>query len=286
MIDFLRAIWGEGNGWGEVRVIGPALGVTQKWVTQDEDGFAHASRIAYDLAGAFDVYYGVLPRVRQEGTAEACIEHPHVLWADIDAKDFPSKDDALKGLTRMYAYPQIVVDSGHGYHAYWLLDQRTNWQWARNVMKGIAREVGGDHVYDQPRILRIPGTLNHKDEPASRVRLLRFDQTRTYRPDDFSDYFINGMDVLVRPNHAKSHLALRELPDWLLDLIKTGVPVGARSEATFKVAAWMARYGYTDNEIFQTITSFPDGIGAKYFDKGKDGERWLRLTITTAQERA
>ena len=72
--------------------------------------------------------------------------------------------------------PSIVVNSGNGIHGYWLLDkpfiiETEEDRHISSIFKGFGRYVNSeakkhgwkiDSVYDLARILRVPGTINHK----------------------------------------------------------------------------------------------------------------------------
>ncbi len=78
----------------------------------------------------------------------------------------------------------MIVDSGGGYHGWWLLEESQGTSaegecdLPKNFMKclqRIAEESGAklDSVGDLSRVLRIPGTFNRKQKPARRVKLLK-----------------------------------------------------------------------------------------------------------------
>ena len=120
----------------------------------------------------------------------------YVLWADLDAKIHCSKQQSLMSLVRYSLPPSVVVDSGHGYHAYWRLRESVEWPFARLAMIGIAKELKGDHVYDQARILRLPGTTNWKEpERPAPVRAIVFDTTNIRDFSDFHRQTERGVEV-------------------------------------------------------------------------------------------
>jgi hypothetical protein len=103
------------------------------------------------------VYMSVLPRAvpssKGDDVSCAC-----VLWADCDEK----RPDSLVRLRHFEPRPTVVVGSGGGRHAYWLLDRPIEPGDARRLGAGIAHSLDADLVYDPQRSLRPPGTLNHK----------------------------------------------------------------------------------------------------------------------------
>ena len=107
------------------------------------------------------------------------------LYADIDVKSeahaqtsLPSSvDEATEFLHSLKIKPSIIVNSGNGIHGYWLLDKpfiietEEGRKHISSIFKGFGRYVNSeakkhewkiDSIYDLARILRVPGTINHK----------------------------------------------------------------------------------------------------------------------------
>jgi RepB DNA-primase from phage plasmid len=95
------------------------------------------------------------------------------LYSDIDAKDFgSSKEEAWEHVEQLDPPPSVVIDSGGGYHCYWLFrdtffvrnsEDRQRAQCLQQ--KWVAFTQGDNHAKDLCRILRVPGTRNMKYEP-------------------------------------------------------------------------------------------------------------------------
>jgi hypothetical protein len=258
----------------------------------------------------WNVYYGVLPRLERPeagrgGTAEITSTAPTVLWVDIDAKSMPEpsggphaetqKREAWYRLNEFTPAPSIIVDSGGGFHGYWLLNRSIDWRQAEAIMRAMAGHLGGDHVYDRPRILRIPGTHNHKTDPPIPVRLMRFDRERLYRPGVFADLRDEGLEIM-EPARASSpafteegdgYGGRRPIPGWLVEKIEDSGGKGNRSEHAFSTVLWLLRHGWDDQTIVDTFIAHPGGVGEKYWEKGGPGNpramRWLDGTINAAK---
>lgn len=105
---------------------------------------------------ASDLYVGVAPRVRHEGGRDA-VERVHVLWADCD------EPEAVTALDAFSPPPSMVIGSGTGRHAYWALWPPVGPAEAEAANRRIAHALGADaRATDAARILRPPGTFNHK----------------------------------------------------------------------------------------------------------------------------
>src|SRR5947207_9116337 len=99
-----------------------------------------------------DTFIGVLPRLRARGRDEDCVDTTRILWADVDAKTHDaSKAQALFALGYANLTPSILVDSGNGWHAYWILRDLVAFPQAESAMRGLAKAVRGDSVQTASR---------------------------------------------------------------------------------------------------------------------------------------
>lgn len=167
----------------------------------------------------FEVYFGVglrrenLGKTRRGEAADVCAIP--ALWIDLDVAGPahtsgalpPTLEDALSLVNGFPLPPSVLVDSGHGLHAYWLLrelwvlkdegERRAAQELLRRFQATIqarARERGWnlDTTSDLARVLRVPGTANrklpHKPVP---VRVLEAHPDRRYNPSDFERYLLD-----------------------------------------------------------------------------------------------
>jgi hypothetical protein len=117
-----------------------------------------------------NLYFAVATR-NGGGTKDHIVQIPG-LWCDIDFKDVP-KDQAAERLRQFPLRPSLVVNSGGGYHAYWVLKEplgREDIPRVEAALRQIQAYLGGDPAAtDASRILRLPGTFNQKYDPARLV---------------------------------------------------------------------------------------------------------------------
>lgn len=156
-----------------------------------------AARLARENANSADVYVGCALRPpglgeRRRGDKQECVAVPGIC-ADLDFGEGHKKpvlrdeDAALKFIDDGELKPTVVVHSGHGFQLWWLLarlvllESQGDRDFFETVAQGWIRhlsELAGvtlDQVGDLPRVMRIPGTLNHKLDPTVPVRLVRRD---------------------------------------------------------------------------------------------------------------
>src|SRR5919108_1726162 len=81
-----------------------------------------------------------------------------IVWVDID------QSARLERLRSFPHRPHLVVYSGSGgAHAYWLLAERLPPEALEEANRKLAHRLGADlAVTDQARIMRVPGSFNHK----------------------------------------------------------------------------------------------------------------------------
>ncbi|TGE35897.1 DUF927 domain-containing protein [Desulfosporosinus fructosivorans] len=131
------------------------------------------------------------------------------LWMDIDIlgpahkqTDLPDTVEEALSILPEFLQPSITIWSGNGMHMYWLLKeawlfdtQEENLR-ASNLMirlqayiKTLASERGWkfDSTADLSRVLRVPGTLNHKLGQKQSVYITHFNETIRYDPSELED---------------------------------------------------------------------------------------------------
>lgn len=161
---------------------------------------ARVDEITAEQPQDVNVWFGICP-VRPgtagRGKAEDVTRLP-ALWADLDVKPggCPDMDTAraiIDDLSMMLnVRPAAVIYSGHGLQPLWAIDvedgditddnraamQTLLRRWGRLVAHvADLHHSAVDSVYDLPRILRAPGSVNHKSDPVAVLTL-----TDTGRP--------------------------------------------------------------------------------------------------------
>lgn len=113
-----------------------------------------------------NIYFGVAARKDStSGTLKNCTVI-RAVFADIDFKDTP-EDQARRTLESFPLRFSFLVNSGGGFHCYWVLKEPVSLaahsEEFKSLLQRTARELGGDLSSAEPaHILRVPGTLNHK----------------------------------------------------------------------------------------------------------------------------
>lgn len=274
---------------------------------------------AADRATRDNVYYGVTLR-RGGGTAEYCTR-AGALWCDIDAKLWLDAPDPLRAaLDAIVAFPlpaSAVVCSAGGYHAYWRLETPADLHDAQSRAHieshnaALARAVCGpertpDHVQDVARILRLPGTFNHKTQPPRPVTLTWLCPERAYTLDAIAVLLdvrypwarqpastrtntvlpIEWAPVPEMPHDLRERAArgrIRRTTLNLLDSTGSGDYASA-SEADAAIAAGLIGAGLTAPEALTVLLSSTRGKDALERKGEKHGRAYLQRTVAHAAD--
>ncbi len=147
---------------------------------------AEAKAAELDRQG-WDVYFGVCPASSAK-TGSARIKQTEVAsipayFMDVDTMEDESKaekrvpesvEDAVERLKTLPLPPSACIRSGHGLHAYWFLSEpiavNGKSEEAKARLRAFADAVAGEigcpdldaHASEPARVLRMPGTHNHK----------------------------------------------------------------------------------------------------------------------------
>ncbi len=171
------------------------------WTAEDKKSFWwKTDKPAAIPSGQRNTYFGVhpvssIPETNARGEhAESralrsqinVIAAINCLFAEYDAKDFNNDKAATRAaIEALEPPPSAVVDSGGGYHCYWLLNEPYSLATPdarKEIVKLQAawvRLMGGDTAAkDLARVLRVPGTKNYKYTPPRDVAMVELSERR------------------------------------------------------------------------------------------------------------
>jgi hypothetical protein len=148
-----------------------------------------------------DLYAGLAARRDPTSGALGNCTTLAVVWADIDFKQIPEVE-ARQRLAAFPLAPSMTIHSGGGLHPYWALSDplevHAHEGPLRSILRRLALRFGGDLSAAEPaRVLRIPGTMNFKYQPARRV-LLEADPLPGRR------ILLNDLDQFLPPEASAS----------------------------------------------------------------------------------
>lgn len=152
--------------------------------------------IAQYLTQERNVFFGVAKYKTDAGRTKDNVQALRALWLDIDCGESKAHIDektgrpggyidqgaailALQEFCALTGMPRpTLVNSGRGIHAYWALTKdvtREEWEPVAERLRDLCHTHNffvDPAVFEVARILRVPGTLNFKDEPPKPVDVM------------------------------------------------------------------------------------------------------------------
>lgn len=292
--DFLNALFNRTEGYIEIRAIDKerkircfffSTGLIEDLITKIFN--------KVDFLNRYNLYFGVCPRSVTAGK-ENDIKQVLTLWVDVDCKSEEEKKSRINKLNKFKYPPSIIIDSGHGLHAYWLLDQpffvedEKKKNKVKGILKGLSIYLNADKCFDLARILRIPNTFNLKD-PANPipVKILQIDPDKKYDLAKFEEFKaeINSSDKsdieLTQVETPERFYEILDKDEKLKNTWKGRRPDlndQSRSGYDMSLADQLMSYGFSNSEIAAILKESPSG-------KGKESKiAYLKHTIRKARD--
>lgn len=175
------------------------------------------------------------------------------LWIDIDEPGESGYRRAMEALTPMAS---IIISSGGGYHAYWLLNKPLlitddNRAMVKQTLKGMALACGSDtKVADLARIMRLPGTINTKPGRGARCEAIDFIPVRY----DYMDFELAYSPLAAPPipqptRYIPASARETTIPKWIQTYLETGERQGNRNQRAYSAARGLLDAGFSLSDV-------------------------------------
>jgi hypothetical protein len=216
---------------------------------------------------------------------------------DINASENPdewevARQKILRDLEQFEPTPSVIIDSGGGYQAWWLLAEPFQVDGDRRRIaeiedrnRSLADRLGADDCWNVDRIMRLPFTTNvPSPTKAARgrvdapTRLVKWERSLTY---DLSEFERKPADVKVDVEVAE--VDFQNLPEVALPadlrtdvrkLIADGAPAGSdRSAVRFGVVCELLRHGLDEPQAAAVMLNPAHGIHRAYHEDKDGSER-------------
>ena len=162
---FIEALFGRTAGYIRLRAFHP---VTKAQETAIVRGPEAVREFAEKWKDTHDVYFSVATTKFGEQSTKKEVVEIVTAHVDLDVHDATQQSATFKKLVDFSPTPSIIVFSGGGFHAYWLLSGKTGAEGIdkietlnRRMIKLLGADPG---THDCVRLLRLPETINHKPE--------------------------------------------------------------------------------------------------------------------------
>ena len=215
-LEFLQQVLGDEGYYCIVGLKKDSDKPVQKFFAKLEDAASVAENLKNE---GYDAYYALATFEDGKSRKTANVKQLRSLFVDLDCgegKPYETQKEALLDLKRFCLVTRMpkptLVNSGGGVHAYWPLSEpvsRETWMPLAEKLKSMCDEYDlfADPVVtaDSVRILRVPGTLNYKNDEARTVTLIG-SSPGSYELDTLKD-------VIGEPIVRKSYIPRGEMDD-------------------------------------------------------------------------
>lgn len=204
-------------------------------------------------------------------------------FAEYDVKDYGSKEKISAHLRTLPLYPSVVIDSGGGFHCYWLLANTVtvtddNRDHIKRLQYAWVKLVGSDDdAKDLARVLRVPGTLNRKEKYAPNyptVTIMEADYGRLYSLEEFERLTEHLRQEKPRSPHSGSHSVTDDLVTAAENLKRLSPSRRDRYQDWMNVGFSLKSLGNAGLQLWDEwsrgSTSYTDGCCDDKWDKMSD----------------
>ncbi|MCK6580334.1 MAG: DUF927 domain-containing protein [Anaerolineae bacterium] len=260
--DFLRALYkgAPDELYFELRCIHPTTGDARSLWSKvgDKRALTNAFNRGTTLnrENEYGLYFAPCLRSQKQGKVEAAALLP-ALWVDLDCDDDSAhRTAALEKLHAFNPLPSVIIDSGGGLHAYWLLKEPTSLideaarKQAAGMLRGLFSALGGDpqYVKSVASVMRLVGSVNTKPERGGVVvKLVELYPDRRYLLADFAWLEsqpqverIGSLNVLSLNGNGQ-----HPLPKRTEDYLVSGAMEGSRNTELFQAACQLRDAGHS-----------------------------------------
>ncbi|RXI57265.1 hypothetical protein DP122_00345 [Clostridium tetani] len=199
-----------------------------------------------------NVYIGIFSRHGKKGNIAACIS-TGALWADMDNISVHNAKQIIKNTGMPQA--SILVSSGHGVHAYWILKERE--KDVDNILKAICMRTGADtKSAEKARVLRVPNTMNVKQQPFTKCVTAEMNN-KEYDLNLFKGILkkeLNDIEKVKVQNKNKEDIKeFKNCSRACIRLMAKGTTEGHRNFALCKISKYLQLQGYTRRAALDII---------------------------------
>ena len=116
---------------------------------------------------------------------EKDLMYRYCLGFDFDKKDFDNLTykDILAKFNNIKLWYHCMIDSGHGFHVYVVIDKTNDLDKVNEVQRAIATRLGADlNAVKKTQLLRVPYTFNVKDEKPKQVNIIKLFDKDSIKP--------------------------------------------------------------------------------------------------------
>jgi hypothetical protein len=216
-----------------------------------------------------NIYVGANPRSRRGAKGDINVPLARCLFVDFDNT---SVSEAIERcLAAKLPTPTLIIDSGHGAHVYWRLENPVSDMGAfRSHLLHMIKLLGTDsNVQNPERVMRLPGFINRKREPVP-CKIISYNHETLISVEELMEA-VSKAEAQKQGNSKPAGKTLDKVGRCLLCLAKAKDSVSGEGghNAALAAACTCFRFGLSMDEAKQVMQQFNE---TKAFPKWSDKE--------------
>lgn len=257
----------EQSDWAEIRcLLRGTETVEKRWTRAGEIQNLTAELQTLNATG-YDIYAGINPRRGYGLSSDANVILVRCLFADfdhIDSGGMAAGDYILQKIEDAgLPMPTVLVNSGHGIHAYWKLSEPIyDMKLSRQLQTRLAAFLGSDSsIINAERIMRCPGFLNYKP-PKADSYIIAAEQSRIYSLAEIEAVLpaqtqktVQTIAPIVKPKSTEAERVLLQARLYALHFEQE--LKGGRNPKAFSYAARLReKFPLTESQILEIMADW------------------------------
>ena len=214
-----------------------------------------APKLAAENRRDQNVYAGANPRQREGGSKAEDVALARCIFSDWDKASV--KEVRRRWESAGLPEPTLVIESGHGVHAYWRFREPITdlAAWSDLQRRLIAAVDSDKSIHDPPRIMRLPGFLNVKEEPHVPCKIVSADPNRRYDLAEIQLPISEQSTEQLQPAGGGKSDVLARVKAYM-DRVP-GVAEGKRNPNALRLACVLTNdFGLTDRDAVPLLTDW------------------------------
>ena len=303
--DFLSQLHNSCGNFGSI--------IIRKATSGINSGFIGAFEFDQEvtLKDTLQYYYTINPRDEFNGKSQGSkkdIKYLTSFFADIDCgavghkklSQYETSEDALSVINDFPLKPTFTIFTGHGYQVLFFLKvplvpgEDISLEEYEGINRRLQMKLGADTTPDASRLLRLPGSLNLKEEPRF-VDIVDQNPECVYDIDDFKKIVASVVhnDAIKKSdqNLRRVYYDKRKIPRRSSSIIKTLSDPKNLDNDDHSVLVHTAVYqlyskGFSANQIYSSMTEEGTAMKDYLLSKRKTEEgikEYINLSIAKAE---
>jgi len=214
---------------------------------------------AYSPPENNDVFFGIYKRGYKkknwniDGSKNNCI-FTRVIYLDYDGMELYEVKSKIN--ENKIPHPSAIINSGNGYHYYWVLTEK--FFDITNLIKAMQRATGADpKAVDKARILRLPGSYNNKNNKSRKKCDIIELNENVYDVQVFLNIFNVDIEKEKRKTFTNTiDLSQLKINRYCIKEMLNGVPDGSRHFSLGRLIKHFQQLGYKKDDVRQTVLNW------------------------------